>query len=495
MSIPQKANLRQTIFTATVVALSACASIAQGSRPTAITHARIVTMEGKTIEMGTVLIRHGKIQAVGAKVKVPPGARIIDAKGGTVMPGLVSAYSRAGLSGARRATPTITIGGRRRGRRPFGGARQSTGPGRNSAAKKVALAIYPRQKVFHELLESGGTTVALAPTGTGFPGQGALLDLTGKTRDKLVVDDTAFLAVNPANNTKTKKLLKETFEKAKKLVAERKKPKTPVKPVKKTPAKTPAKTPTKKPTEKKGTGTPPKPVPTPPKPTPKPPKPTPKPPKPKPSDGGKTGAKSTAKTPAKKPPAKKKKDPNMEVLADLLEGKQRAFIGLSSATDVLHYIDAVGDTRFTATILATSMSPNRGTLDLVLDKVKSLKAAILMNPKLATKPYTDHLTNPAATLHKAGIKIGFIVGDSKQNTKTLFTNLINLVRHGLDPDVALKAVTIVPAEMLGIAKDVGSIKVGKDANLILFDGDPLDPITTLKKVWYKGQVVEKEKER
>ena len=111
------------------------------------------------------------------------------------------------------------------------------------------------------------------------------------------------------------------------------------------------------------------------------------------------------------------------------------------------------------------------------------------------KPYTDHLTNPAATLHKAGIKIGFIVGDSKQNTKTLFTNLINLVRHGLDPDVALKAVTIVPAEMLGIAKDVGSIKVGKDANLILFDGDPLDPITTLKKVWYKGQVVEKEKER
>ena len=479
MSIPQKANLRQTIFTATVVALSACASIAQGSRPTAITHARIVTMEGKTIEMGTVLIRHGKIQTVGANVKVPPGARIIDAKGGTVMPGLVSAYSRAGLSGARKATTTITIGRRRRGRRPVGGARQSTGPGRNSAATKVALAIYPRQKVFHELLQSGVTTIALAPTGTGFPGQGALLDLTGKTRDKLVVDDTAFLAVNPSNNTKTKKLFKETFEKAKKLVAERKKPKTPVKPVKKTPAKTPA----KKPTEKKGTGTPPKPVPTPPK------------PKPKPSDGGKTGAKATAKTPAKKPPAKKRKDPNMEVLADLLEGKQRAFIGLSSATDVLHYIDAVGDTRFTATILATSMSPNRGTLDLVLDKVKSLKAAILMNPKLATKPYTDHLTNPAATLHKAGIKIGFIVGDSKQNTKTLFTNLIDLVRHGLDPDVALKAVTIVPAEMLGIAKDVGSIKVGKDANLILFDGDPLDPITTLKKVWYKGQVVEKEKER
>ncbi len=481
MSIPQKANLRQTIFTATVVALSACASIAQGSRPTAITHARIVTMEGKTIEMGTVLIRHGKIQTVGANVKVPPGARIIDAKGGTVMPGLVSAYSRAGLSGARKATTTITIGGRRRGRRPVGGARRSTGPGRNSAATKVALAIYPRQKVFHELLQSGVTTIALAPTGTGFPGQGALLDLTGKTRDKLVVDDTAFLAVNPSNNTKTKKLFKETFEKAKKLVAERKKPKTPVKPVKKTPAKTPA----KKPTEKKGTGTPPKPVPTPPKPKPKP----------KPSDGGKTGAKATAKTPAKKPPAKKRKDPNMEVLADLLEGKQRAFIGLSSATDVLHYIDAVGDTRFTATILATSMSPNRGTLDLVLDKVKSLKAAILMNPKLATKPYTDHLTNPAATLHKAGIKIGFIVGDSKQNTKTLFTNLIDLVRHGLDPDVALKAVTIVPAEMLGIAKDVGSIKVGKDANLILFDGDPLDPITTLKKVWYKGQVVEKEKER
>lgn len=488
-------NLRQALLTSALIGLSAAVGIAQGNRPTAITNARIVTMAGKTIDIGTILIRNGLIQEVGKIVKVPAGARIIDAKGGTVMPGLVSAYSRVGLSGGRSSGPVIHFGGRRRGRRSFGGGGRSSGPGRNSAAKKVALAIYPRQKVFHQLLEAGVTTVALAPTGSGFPGQGALLDLTGKTRDALIENDSAFLAVNPANNTKAKKLLKDTFAKAKKLVAERKKPaaKTPTKTPTKTKAKPTAKKPPAKVPAKKGTGTPPKPTP---KPGPVPPKPDPK-PDPKPADGkGKTDSKSNTKSKAapKKPKAKKK-DPNMEVLADLLEGKQRAFIALGSATDLLHYLDSVGDLRFSATILARRLSPNQGTFDLVIEKVKSLKAAILMAPQLSTKPYTNHLTNPAADLHEAGIKIGFLVGDSKQATQTLFTDLINLVRHGLDPEVALAGVTRVPAEMLGVDDKVGSIEAGKVANLMLFDGDPLDPTTNLESVWFKGEAVKKETER
>ena len=482
-----------TILGAALLALGTTAVSAQG-RATAITNARIVTMEGKVIPMGMIVIRNGKIREVGAKVKVPPGALIVDAKGGTVMPGLVSAYSRAGLD--RRAAPTQTVnpfGRGRRGRPRFGGSSRSSGPGRNSAATKVANAIYPRQKIFHELLEAGVTTVALAPTGSGFPGQGALLDLTGKTRGDLIEDDTAFLAVNPSNSTSAKKLLRETFDKAKKLVEERKKPKTP--PSKTTTPKKPAKKPATKPATTKGpkpTGKPPqpkpKPGPTPPKPKPKPtPTPAPKPGQSPPKPATKPGTKTAAKAPAKK------KDPNLEVLADLLEGKRRSFLAINTATDLLHYLDAVGTTRFNTTILARRSSPTSGTFDQVIDKVKSLKAPILMAPKLSTVPYTDHVTNPALTLHKAGLEVGFVFGDSKAATVQLFHELIDLVRHGLDPDVALAGVTLVPARMLGLDDKVGSIKAGKDANLILFSADPLDATATVQKVFFRGKVVEKEK--
>jgi imidazolonepropionase-like amidohydrolase len=454
----------------------ACAVLpAQNQRPVAILNANILTMEGKPIQLGMVLFRNGKIVDVGKKVKVPAGAKIIDAKGGTVMPGLVSAYSRAGLSGSSSRVSRIPF--RYRRWRPGRSSRSSSSGGSNRAAKKVVTGLYARQKIFRELLEQGVTTLALTPSGTGFPGQGAILDPSGKTLDELTLDDAAFLMVNPANNTKTKKLLKDTFEKAKKVLEERKKPAPKPAPAKpKTPAKKPAAT--KKPTSK---------------PTPKPgekKKEEKKEQEKKPPQGKTT----TKKTVAKKPAPKKKKDPNLEVLADLLDKKQRAFITLNSATDLVHYLDAVGDTRFKTTVLATQANASSGLLDEAVDNLKKLKAPVLMEASLSTKPYTDHLVNPAANLHRAGIQVGFVLGDSKNDLRGFFPKLIIVVRHGLDRDVALKAVTLVPATMLGVQDRVGSIKKDKDADLLLFSGDPLDPTSQLVTVWHKGVEVKKESE-
>ncbi len=464
----------------TGISLACGTAQAQGQRPIAIVNANILTMEGKPIQMGMVLFRNGKIVEVGKKVKVPAGAKIIDAKGGTVMPGLVSAYSRAGMSGGTRQVRRFPRGFRGRFRPP---ARSRGGAASNRAATKVVTGLYSRQKVFRELLEQGITTLALSPSGGGFPGQGAILDPAGKTLEDLTVDDAAFLMVSPANNTKSKKLLKDTFEKAKKVLAERKKPapKPAAKPAAKTSAK-PATT-SKKPTSK----------PTPPKPGDKKEKKKEKEKEKKKPPQGKTT--TTKKTTAKKPaPKKKKKNPNLEVLADLLDNKRRAFVSLNSATDVLHYLDAVGDTRFKTTILANRLNAQSGMLDQVLEQLKSLKAPVLMNASLSTKPWTNHLVNPAANLHKAGIQVGFVLGDSKSALRTLFPRLIDLVRHGLDHDVALKAVTLVPAGMLGVQGRVGSIKKDKDADLLLFSGDPLDPQSQLVTVWHKGAEVKKETE-
>ena len=216
---------RQTFRFGLGAALLVCTSVAIAQRPTAITNARIHTMAGEVIEAGTVIIRDGKIAAVGSDVDVPGGAIVVDAKGGTVMPGLVSAYSTAGLQGPRAAPRRGGRGQRRRGGRGRGQrAPASTGPMGNNAATKVADGLYARQDVFRELLDAGVTSLAVAPAGAGFPGQGALLDPSGADRASLVVNDSAFIAINPANNTRAKTLLKDSFALAAEVVEDRKNP-------------------------------------------------------------------------------------------------------------------------------------------------------------------------------------------------------------------------------------------------------------------------------
>ena len=63
------------------------------------------------------------------------------------------------------------------------------------------------------------------------------------------------------------------------------------------------------------------------------------------------------------------------------------------------------------------------------------------------------------------------------------------MRFGLDRDVALRGVTLEPAEVLGLADRVGSLEAGKDANLILLDGDPLEPATRIQMVILEGENV------
>jgi imidazolonepropionase-like amidohydrolase len=69
---------------------------------------------------------------------------------------------------------------------------------------------------------------------------------------------------------------------------------------------------------------------------------------------------------------------------------------------------------------------------------------------------------------------------------------MELVRSGLPADIAIKAITQVPAKALGIDKRTGTLEVGKDADLLVFDGDPLSPTGKLEQVWLRGSRVEKD---
>ena len=64
---------------------------------------------------------------------------------------------------------------------------------------------------------------------------------------------------------------------------------------------------------------------------------------------------------------------------------------------------------------------------------------------------------------------------------------MQMVRAGLPADAAIKAVTHVPAKALGIDKRTGTLEEGKDADLLIFTGDPLSPTGKLEQVWLRGQ--------
>lgn len=110
--------------------------------------------------------------------------------------------------------------------------------------------------------------------------------------------------------------------------------------------------------------------------------------------------------------------------------------------------------------------------------------AFLAERKAEWREQTENL----AKLHAAGITFSLTTqGDSPEN---FLANLRKAVAAGLPASVALRAITVHPAEMFGAADQIGTLKVGRDATLTVLSGDPFDSKTTVKNVVLNGKVVE-----
>lgn len=93
----------------------------------------------------------------------------------------------------------------------------------------------------------------------------------------------------------------------------------------------------------------------------------------------------------------------------------------------------------------------------------------------------------AARLHAAGVTIAFANGDGGHRIREVRYNAGNAVAHGLPHKAALAALTINPARIFGQANDVGSLEPGKRADLVIWDGDPLEPMTQADAVFIGGR--------
>jgi imidazolonepropionase-like amidohydrolase len=127
----------------------------------------------------------------------------------------------------------------------------------------------------------------------------------------------------------------------------------------------------------------------------------------------------------------------------------------------------------------------------VLDYVASLNAPVIVGPIYEDpKDYEryDAVYKLPAELYKRGVKIAFASYEA-HNARNLPYAAGYATAFGLPPEEALKAVTLNAAEIWGVADNLGSLDVGKSANIAVASGDPLDLKSEVKRVFIAGREI------
>ena len=202
---------------------------------------------------------------------------------------------------------------------------------------------------------------------------------------------------------------------------------------------------------------------------------------------GRYAATWEAYDPKNKQPAPDK-DLILEALVPVVKGELPAIIAVNAEQDIknaVEFVDSLG-------IKAIFQGVTDGWKAAKLLKKHDIPCFV--GPVLSLPgnkdPYDARYAN-AAALHKAGVKVAIISG-SVPDVRNLPYMAGTASAFGLPREEALKAVTINPAEILGVSDLIGSLEVGKMANVIITDGDPLQMRTHVKQVFIAGEKISME---
>jgi len=427
----------------------------------AVRAGRILTVSGEETKDGVIVIRNGKIEAVGESVEIPFGAKVIDARDLVVMPGMVNVATRFGLASYQR---------------------------RGSRAHLVAAdEIYPREKLFRELLEAGFTTVALFPAGSDLPGQASAVHPLPRDREEIVLDREAYIRVPFTRPSRDKKAVRtalkqaqaeiEKIEKARKAFEEKQKKKAEEEAKKKKAEEEKKKE--KEPPEKEPPETPPE------------------------DEGAREEGEEKKEQEKKKEPEEfqppKIRDDLVPIVALLRKEGVRMLVEISRAEGFVHFEDL--NEKFEVersyllrnpdqTMIGDFFSVSDTDAGLVAEAMGKTKARLALYPVINHLPYTlDRVSLPLEFL-RAGCEVSFFpAGDDERGFRHFREMVAVVVRDGFPRDKALEALTLRPARMLGLEDRLGTLEPGKDADLIFLDGDPLDAFTRVRKVMIGGEIV------
>ncbi len=392
----------------------------------AITHAKVVPLAGPPIEDGTLIIKDGKIAAVGAAVEVPAGAQVIDAKGLQVSPGLFDPVTQMGLSEIGAVNSTV----------------DSAETGSINPDVVAATAVFPSSEHIPVTRASGITEVLSVPGSGGFDsggnrgllaGQASAIHLAGWTMDEMQIKRSAAMVINwPTITTTTFDFA--TFSRKQKPYAE-----------------------AKQEYEKQVNQL----------------------------TDVLESARHYAQAMGHGGPSDFERDVKLEALIPVVRGQLPVLVFADRARDIRNAVEYC-DKQKLRMILAGGIEAYK-----VKDLLRSKDVAVILRPVLTEPdeeddPY-DRLLSQPAELTAAGVKIAFASFDNSF-ARRLGQNAANAIAHGLSPEEGLKAVTLYPAQILGLSDQLGTLQVGKVANVIVTDCDPLELTTDVKYPFIRGQL-------
>jgi len=181
------------------------------------------------------------------------------------------------------------------------------------------------------------------------------------------------------------------------------------------------------------------------------------------------------------------RDLKKEVLADLLDGKVKAMVSANTASDIVTALRIQREFGFPMVLEGAAEAY------LVLDEIKASGVPVILHPPMIrpSGEVKNASVETAAKLQEAGIPFAFQSGYEGYVPKTRIARYEAAIAaaNGLGMENALYATTLGAAQILGIDGRVGSLEQGKDADLVLFDGDPFEYLTQVEAVIIDGEVV------
>ncbi len=178
----------------------------------------------------------------------------------------------------------------------------------------------------------------------------------------------------------------------------------------------------------------------------------------------------------------------LRALGPLLEGEMPLVIHANGIDVIEAALDWAEERGFDNLILVANADVQFAAERLAEADVAVILRAVHAMPVRRWESY-DMAFVAARALHEAGVR--FAISDSGSgmdvaNARNLPFHAGTAAAHGLDPNAALKSVTLWPAEILGVGDSLGSIEPGKQATLFASTGDPLEPMTQIRHAWIDG---------
>jgi imidazolonepropionase-like amidohydrolase len=195
--------------------------------------------------------------------------------------------------------------------------------------------------------------------------------------------------------------------------------------------------------------------------------------------------KSSADEKEKEKGAPPRRDLKLEALLPYLHGAKPVVLAAEESNDLLTALDLARE--FHLKVILNHVTHSAALLDRIAAAgLPVIVGPIYEQPKESER-YDAVYTLPAQ-LAKRGVKIAFASYESHQ-ARNLPYAAGYAVGFGLPPEEALKALTINPAQIWGVDKDLGSLEVGKMGNVVVANGDPLDVKTDVKRLFIQGQEI------